>query len=345
MIRQARRYVFEGMELVPGPLIPFVETNLRNALSDNWPKQVRERYSYVRLNENGQIDWDPAALFNVMDRFWNESFRTILPPTERAIVNELIDVRNNLSHHRPFTYDDARRALASMCRLMRSISANDVEAKLISIRNSIPEEALHRHGTEAGIGNDRNPAQAHNREKKEHNRVTTSAGTRAKVCPNCKHRNPTRAPFCEQPGCGVDMSSVEVTALDQVPLAPSVVASGSASRTNVNRDGTVRDEPDRRRAFLAFPWGEEEVKNLLFVGRDPDLSPLAARIEQAGLRWVSGKHAEVFLEDGRLYVRDVGSTNGTYLNGERIEPLQPFELANGDQVSFSRRLCVTIHQD
>lgn len=60
-----------------------------------------------------------------MNIFWPEAFKGVLGQTERAIVNELIAVRNKLAHDDKFTYDDAERALDSMRRLMEAISAGD----------------------------------------------------------------------------------------------------------------------------------------------------------------------------------------------------------------------------
>ena len=34
---------------------------------------------------------------------------------------------------------------------------------------------------------------------------------------------------------------------------------------------------------------------------------------------VSGNHASMWVEDGRLYLKDLNSTNGTYVNGSRLE--------------------------
>ena len=56
---------------------------------------------------------------------------------ERAIVNELVAVRNKLSHNEPFTYDDAERALDSMRRLMEAIGAGAPAEQLGRMRDTI----------------------------------------------------------------------------------------------------------------------------------------------------------------------------------------------------------------
>ncbi len=48
--------------------------------------------------------------------------------------------------------------------------------------------------------------------------------------------------------------------------------------------------------------------------------------------FVSQVHAHAFDRDGKLWLEDVGSTNGTIVNGERIE--HPVELRRGDRVQL-----------
>jgi predicted AAA+ superfamily ATPase len=135
--KSTRQYVFEGMELLPAALIPFVEKRLESSLKGHWQVQVLEKLPSLRPNSNGEVGWDQAALFNAMDRFWSEAFKAVLGRAERSLVNELSDVRNKLSHNETFSYDDAERALDSMRRLMEAISAGETAEQLSKMRDTI----------------------------------------------------------------------------------------------------------------------------------------------------------------------------------------------------------------
>ena len=137
MAKSTRQYVFEGMEVLPDALVPFVEKRLESSLIGHWQVQVAEKISGLRPNPNGEINWDQAALLNAMDRFWADAFKTVLGRAERSIVNELVAVRNKLSHNETFTYDDAERALDSMRRLMEAIGAGVPAENLGKMRDTI----------------------------------------------------------------------------------------------------------------------------------------------------------------------------------------------------------------
>lgn len=86
--------------------------------------------------------------------------------------------------------------------------------------------------------------------------------------------------------------------------------------------------------FLVGPFDTAETPRHLpiytipfLVGRREDLPlPLACRT-------VSSLHAEITESAGRLVIRDLGSTNGTYVNGRRIEA--PVALNEDDLVQFA----------
>ncbi|MDB2525168.1 FHA domain-containing protein [Mariniblastus sp.] len=72
-----------------------------------------------------------------------------------------------------------------------------------------------------------------------------------------------------------------------------------------------------------------------------DLPVVIGRGKEAGLTvphaLVSRKHTEIYEQSGRLFVRDLGSLNGTYLNNTRIEcdqPLDPDQLLTLGNITF-----------
>jgi hypothetical protein len=73
--------------------------------------------------------------------------------------------------------------------------------------------------------------------------------------------------------------------------------------------------------------GEHSVEGELILGRDRGTADLL--IEDPG---ISRRHARVFPDNGALIVEDLGSSNGTYVNGERIAG--PVEIGTGDEVQL-----------
>jgi pSer/pThr/pTyr-binding forkhead associated (FHA) protein len=101
--------------------------------------------------------------------------------------------------------------------------------------------------------------------------------------------------------------------------------------------------PDRRSRSispavlrLAFPTGNVEVPagTSLLLGRDPAESLVAAAF--ASYENVSRRHATVIVDDaGRASIRDENSTNGTFVNGDRVLPGVAVRLADGDVVRLA----------
>ena len=137
MAKSTRQYVFEGMELLPAALIPFVEKRLETSVKGHWQIEVVQRVQGLKPNSAGEVGWDQQGLLKTMMAFWKDAFASVLGHPERSYVSELLDVRNKLSHNETFTYDDAERALDTMRRLMESISAGEVAEQLSKMRETI----------------------------------------------------------------------------------------------------------------------------------------------------------------------------------------------------------------
>ena len=84
---------------------------------------------------------------------------------------------------------------------------------------------------------------------------------------------------------------------------------------------------------LAFPTGNVEVPagTSLRLGRDPAESLVAAAFSE--FENVSRRHATVTVDDaGHASIRDEHSTNGTFVNGDRVLPGTAVRLVDGDTV-------------
>jgi hypothetical protein len=118
--------VGKALELLTSGLKPFVERELKSAWGEHLVENTRALLSDTRLQAraaDGSPLLDVAALLVIMDREWKTIFSQTLGKAERSMVNEVLDVRNKWAHQRPFSTDDAYRALDSVCRLLGSISA------------------------------------------------------------------------------------------------------------------------------------------------------------------------------------------------------------------------------
>jgi pSer/pThr/pTyr-binding forkhead associated (FHA) protein len=80
---------------------------------------------------------------------------------------------------------------------------------------------------------------------------------------------------------------------------------------------------------LAFPDGTEvELKDSISIGRDTTNDVV---LESSA---ISRDHAAVTHQDGRWYLEDRGSFNGTYLNGTRVVPGTPLPLRHADRIGI-----------
>ncbi len=50
--------------------------------------------------------------------------------------------------------------------------------------------------------------------------------------------------------------------------------------------------------------------------------------------FISGLHAEISVFDDRIFVKDIGSTNGTFVNGVKVQPAGQHEVSIGDEVTI-----------
>lgn len=63
------------------------------------------------------------------------------------------------------------------------------------------------------------------------------------------------------------------------------------------------------------------------IGRNPAENDL---VYPAGSPGISGKHCEIFLHEGKIFLRDTGSSYGTFAQGKKLAANQPVPLREGE---------------
>jgi len=76
------------------------------------------------------------------------------------------------------------------------------------------------------------------------------------------------------------------------------------------------------------------------TGKDIPLAPVTSvgRSDDSAVRLAEGMpsrhHAQITLDQGHVFIEDLGSVNGTFVNGRRLDPKVKFKLTAGDRVRF-----------
>jgi pSer/pThr/pTyr-binding forkhead associated (FHA) protein len=115
-----------------------------------------------------------------------------------------------------------------------------------------------------------------------------------------------------------DAPNIPISVLTQSePISPIRVGEGEVVAKMIRVDGAGAD--------ILMSEGEFTIgrkkDNMIVISNDP---------------FVSGKHAEVTCNGGVCLLKDVGSSNGTLVNGSKLEPQEPLELHEGDEIVFGK---------
>lgn len=121
--------VGKALDLLREGLAPFVEREVQSKVKAGTLNLdlIRKIAENPKLSAKSMAKWDVSPLLRLMWETWNEVFRDTLGKTERSLVTELRDWRNNWAHQESFSSDDTDRALDSAERLLAAVSAPQSE--------------------------------------------------------------------------------------------------------------------------------------------------------------------------------------------------------------------------
>ncbi|HEY84916.1 MAG TPA: FHA domain-containing protein [Chloroflexi bacterium] len=161
-------------------------------------------------------------------------------------------------------------------------------------------------------------------------------------CPFCQTPHVDGTLFCSE--CGTylledDQRGTDPLGTNEIgwvgdaaedPNAAAALAPGSGPAT-INL--TIGD----KKRTIEIP-----LNKAVHMGRlDPasDVFPEIDLSDDDGLgKGVSRRHARILKREGTVVVEDLGSINGTFINGKRLAPYLPETLADGDHLQLGRLL-------
>ena len=147
-----------------------------------------------------------------------------------------------------------------------------------------------------------------------------------KLCPACGAENPPDEFFCkaDRPDghCGASIADQPVVPREaRVPRAEDHAGAGQGPHT-------------MSRAWIVLRTGERiDVTDGMVLGRADEDCP-AARLLAPHLT-ISRRHAEIRRGPDGYRIRDLGSTNGTFVNGTQIAAETDHAIAGGYRIGLS----------
>lgn len=116
-------------------------------------------------------------------------------------------------------------------------------------------------------------------------------------------------------------------------------------RREVTSDMRVHEgEAAQRRFILKIQLGGELIERELTDGEYLIGSSPEADIQIADPnRYISRRHARIIVRGGELFIVDLGSTNGTFVNGRQIEPGEEVKVGTDDRIELAD-IPVRIHR-
>jgi pSer/pThr/pTyr-binding forkhead associated (FHA) protein len=163
-------------------------------------------------------------------------------------------------------------------------------------------------------------------------------------CPSCGKRHPENTLFCDE--CGAYLLSDERKRTD--PLAQEDVDWIETDFGTTQSLVTQSAQPMTVRLLVQQSGREVEftLDREVSIGR---LDPATATFPDIDLttdgaleRGVSRRHAKITRKGAEVFLEDLGSVNGTLLNGKRLTPYLPHVLNNRDEIRAGR-LSMRIH--
>ena len=167
-------------------------------------------------------------------------------------------------------------------------------------------------------------------------------------CANCGYQNRAGVVFCDN--CGASL-------IGKLPISTKALDTGSEAQAGADGGEIGAVKGNQTQGMATFVLGdslkldiEGAVKSVVLqpktetiLGRRDPATGVAPDVDltpYAGYRMgVSRRHAAIrYGDDNTLNVWDLGSSNGTFLNGQRLNAHRPYRLHDGDELRLGQMI-------
>lgn len=166
------------------------------------------------------------------------------------------------------------------------------------------------------------------------------------ICPNCHHKELPGALFCSE--CGARLISLDYLTTQSIQRTPSEILDDTNLDSVNSKDvhAENKDNKNTMNAELAL-FVIENKQTLQLAGRteftlgrvaegQPILPDVDLSAFDAYAQGVSRLHAALKVSRNRVAIMDLGSSNGTRVNGQKIVPHVDYPLNHGDIIALGK---------
>lgn len=161
------------------------------------------------------------------------------------------------------------------------------------------------------------------------------------LCPNCHNKELPGAYFCSE--CGTQLMSLEFLNTRMISKPPEGINGADLGSNSFQTRKVIQKQKDPNISLHLVESGKVihlSDKKDFTLGRavegqsilpEVDLSPY-----DAFSQGVSRMHVSLRIMNGDVYAMDLGSSNGTKINGQKIVPHVEYSISHGDLITLGR---------
>ena len=161
------------------------------------------------------------------------------------------------------------------------------------------------------------------------------------LCPNCHNKELPGAYFCSE--CGTQLLSLEFLNTRMISKPSEVINGVDSGSNSFQTRKVIQKQKDPNISLHLVESGKVihlSDKKDFTLGRAVEGQSILPDVDlsayDAFSQGVSRMHVSLRIMNGDVYAMDLGSSNGTKINGQKIVPHVEYSISHGDLITLGR---------